>query len=118
MTSKLIITLSALTLVIGQGIIFANEGHDHGGGKHSMTGTKTMMDNQMSGETTKAVEVGNKICPISGDKIEMDGEMGNPGKYEYNGKTYNFCCPMCIKDFKKDPEKFSKIAEEEIKLSE
>ena len=57
-----------------------------------------------------AVEVGNKICPVSGEKIES---MGEGVKYEYNGKIYNFCCPMCLKDFKKDPEKYSKIAEEE-----
>ncbi len=59
-----------------------------------------------------AVEVGNKICPVSGEKIES---MGEGVKYEYNGKIYNFCCPMCLKDFKKDPEKYSKIAEESVK---
>ena len=59
----------------------------------------------------KSVEVGNQICPVSGNKV---GEMGEIVKYEYNGKIYNLCCPACIKDFKKDPEKYSKIAEEEI----
>ncbi len=66
----------------------------------------------------KSIEVGNKICPVSGNKIPAPGEKGEMGeavKYEYNGKIYNLCCPMCIKDFKKDPEKFSKIAEDEVK---
>ena len=56
------------------------------------------------------VEVGNKFCPVSKEKV---GEMGEGVKFEYNGKIYNLCCPMCKKDFAKDPEKYSKIAEEE-----
>ena len=63
----------------------------------------------------KPVEVGNKICPVSGQKV---GEMGEVVKYEYNGKVYNLCCKMCAKDFKKDPEKYSKTAEEEVKQQE
>ena len=42
-----------------------------------------------------------------------DGKMGELVKYEYQGKIYNLCCKMCIKDFKNDPEKYSKIAEEQ-----
>ena len=57
------------------------------------------------------VLVGNKICPVSGEKV---GEMGKVETYEYNGKVYNLCCTMCAKDFKKDPEKYSKIAEDEV----
>jgi Cu+-exporting ATPase len=29
-------------------------------------------------------------------------------KYEYEGKTYYFCCPGCIDQFKADPEKYIK----------
>jgi YHS domain-containing protein len=60
--------------------------------------------------------VGNKVCPVSGEKISAPGEAGAMGeaiKYEYNGKIYNLCCPMCVKDFKKNPEKYSKVAEDE-----
>ena len=65
----------------------------------------------------KAVEVGNKICPVSGEKIPAPSEksaMGEAVKYEYNGKIYNLCCPMCVKDFKGNPEKYSKIADDEV----
>jgi YHS domain-containing protein len=62
---------------------------------------------------TKAVEVGNKVCPVSGEKIE-EGAMGGPVKVEHNGKIYNLCCSMCKGDFIKNPEKFSKIADEEV----
>ena len=60
----------------------------------------------------QAVEVGNKICPVSGNKV---GEMAPPVKIEYNGKVYNLCCSMCVKTFKSDPEKYSKVAEDEVK---
>ncbi len=57
------------------------------------------------------VEVGNKICPISGEKI---GGMGKAEKIEYKGKVYNLCCPMCKKDFLKDPEAAIKKIEEQM----
>ena len=60
-------------------------------------------------EANKPIEVGNKICPVSKEKV---GQMGEIVTYEYNGKVYNLCCKMCIKDFNKDPESFSKKAEE------
>ena len=91
-------------------------------GQHQMP-DGTMMDNgdmskgQMDSESTKAVEVGNKICPVSGEKIpapDEKGAMGEAVKYEYNGKIYNLCCSMCVKDFKRNPEKYSKIADEEV----
>ncbi len=70
--------------------------------------------------SAKAVEVGNKICPVSRDAIPVPGEKGtmgdNPVKVEYKGKIYNLCCPMCVKDFKNDPAKYSKIAEEQAKV--
>ena len=56
-----------------------------------------------STEQVKGTEsVGNKICPVSGDKIDEKTK----ATYEYNGKIYNFCCPMCVEEFKKDPEKY------------
>ncbi len=60
--------------------------------------------------TQNAKEVGNKICPVTGEKV---GETGPVVQHEYQGKLYNFCCKMCLKDFDKDPAKYSKVAEEE-----
>jgi cytochrome c oxidase subunit 2 len=49
------------------------------------------------------------ICSVMGGKINKEYS------YNYQGKAYYFCCPMCIEKFKKDPEKYiSKI--KEIKL--
>lgn len=59
--------------------------------------------------TQETVNVGNKICPVSGEKIDEKLKV----TYEYQGKVYNFCCAMCIDAFKKDPEKYIKKIEEE-----
>jgi YHS domain-containing protein len=64
----------------------------------------------------KAVDVGNKTCPVSKELVvKNDMKDSKPEFMEYNGKIYHLCCPMCIKDFKKHPEKYSKIAEDEAK---
>jgi len=85
------------------------------------TGNMQMNSMQMNKETAvsattatesakKAEDVGNKICPVSGEKIAEKTK----ATYEYQGKIYNFCCPMCIDEFKKDPEKYIKKVEEEL----
>jgi cytochrome c oxidase subunit II len=40
------------------------------------------------------------ICPV------MGGAATKEYFHEYQGKTYYFCCPSCIEEFKKDPEKY------------
>lgn len=50
----------------------------------------------------KAVAVGNRICPVTGEKIDKNSEV----TYEYKGKVYSFCCRGCIVEFSKDPEKY------------
>ena len=116
MKSKLIIFVFVV-LLSNSNYVFAHEGMKHDEGMESMDHAKGSMMGQQKGTETnsKAVEVGNKICPVSGDKIPVPGEKGTMGdepvKYEYNGKIYNLCCKMCVKDFKKNPKKYSKIAE-------
>jgi len=75
----------------------------------------SMMDGAMTAEgTTRApMQVGNAICPISGELISGVGE-GNGVQIEHEGKIYNVCCKFCAKDFKKDPEKFSKVIEQNL----
>ena len=55
-----------------------------------------------------AQDVNNKICPVIGNEISE----GSKVTYEYEGKIYHFCCPMCIEEFKKDPQKYIKKIEE------
>lgn len=65
----------------------------------------------ITAEAQKTVQVGNKLCPVSGEKV---GDMGEPVPYEYKGKVYHLCCAMCAKEFDADPEKYSKIADDEV----
>jgi YHS domain-containing protein len=58
-----------------------------------------------------AVDAGNKICPVSQEKIDENLK----ATYEYEGKIYNFCCAACIEEFKKDPQEYIKKVEEELK---
>lgn len=57
------------------------------------------------------MNVGNKICPVSGEKIDEKMK----ATYEYEGKVYNFCCASCVEEFKKDPDKYIKKVDEELK---
>ena len=61
--------------------------------------------------TTAPVKVNNTICPVTGNVVNMK----DPVTVEYNGKVYNLCCSMCPALFKANPEKYSKIAEEQAK---
>lgn len=45
------------------------------------------------------------ICPTSGEEFVVSAD--SP-KYEYQGKTYYFCCGGCDAEFAKDPQKFLK----------
>lgn len=60
---------------------------------------------------TQATELNNKICPVSGEKIDEKTKVA----YEYEGKIYNFCCQMCIDEFKNDPQKYIDKVKEELK---
>ncbi len=43
-------------------------------------------------------------CPVSGEKL--DGDMGKPYVFIYQGQEVKLCCQNCKKDFDKDPNKF------------
>jgi YHS domain-containing protein len=57
-----------------------------------------------SGQVAAAERV-NQLCPVSGDKLGAAGKFS----YDYQGKTYGFCCLKCVKVFKKNPEKYSGV---------
>lgn len=77
-------------------VILSCYGYSYGDGDH------------MHKETTQ-IESSVGICPVLHEPALKDYS------YVYEGKTYYFCCSMCIEEFKKDPQKYiSKI--KEIKL--
>ena len=69
--------------------------------RDAQTGVSLVANNQ---------EVGNKICPVTGEKIDEKEKV----TYEYQGKIYNFCCSACPIEFKKDPDKYIKIIGKEM----
>jgi YHS domain-containing protein len=60
--------------------------------------------------SSKAVNVGNKICPVTDEKIDENAKV----TYEYQGKIYNFCCAACPEEFKKDPDKYIQKVNKEL----
>ena len=43
------------------------------------------------------------VCIVSDEKL---GDMGEPEVLHYKGREIKFCCPDCVKSFKKDPQKY------------
>ena len=77
-------------------VILSCYGYSYGNGDHLHK--ETMQIEQNAG-----------ICPVLHEPASKEYS------YVYEGKTYYFCCPMCIEEFKKNPQKYiSKI--KEIKL--
>jgi YHS domain-containing protein len=54
-----------------------------------------------------AKEANQTKCPVLGNSV-------NKNIYtDYNGKRIYFCCPPCVQEFKKNPEKYMKQFEKE-----
>lgn len=100
-----------VALLLCSGFVFASEEHDHDEHEGLVMEYEDSMREHRDENESIAINVGNKICPVSGESIEGMGELI---PLEYNGKIYNLCCKMCAKSFKKDPEKYIKIIEESM----
>jgi YHS domain-containing protein len=46
-------------------------------------------------------------CPVSGEKL--NGDMGAPYVFVYQGQEVKLCCKGCKKDFDKNPDKYLKL---------
>ena len=90
-TIRMVIAASILLLVGGQAAIAQDASEE----------TKAVA------AVSKPVDVGNKICPVTGEKIDEKTGV----TYEYKGKIYHFCCAACIGEFKKDPQTYIKKIE-------
>jgi YHS domain-containing protein len=101
--------LAVFTLV-SSGVVFAMSCHDTS--DDSKSGHNYAAQDTNSSVKSEIIDVGNKICPVTGEQIDET----NKATHEYKGKIYNFCCPKCIKTFKKDPEKYIKKVDETINV--
>ena len=118
MYNKVLMFLVAGIFVLGiSKLSFAMMCGEHSGHKkiaqtETETGTQTQAEADTQALPKETVNAGNKICPVSGEKIDE----ATRATYKYEGKIYNFCCPMCIDEFKKDPEKYIKKIEQELQV--
>ena len=99
---KRIVMVLAVVIFFIAPFVFAQS--EHPGHEHGMMENSDTQDEQEG-----LIDIGNKICPVSGEEINEDIK----ATYEYEGKIYNFCCAMCIDAFKADPEQYIKKIEEE-----
>jgi YHS domain-containing protein len=64
------------------------------------TDAKDSKDTKKKDEKPKKEVELNTKCPVSGDDADKTITQ------EYKGRTIAFCCEDCVKDFKKDPQKY------------
>lgn len=110
------ILTTLLAVAVTTGISYAMVCHGQGqtqqiaqqeSSEHNTTG----LDAVTKATPKVPVNVGNKICPVSGEKIDEKLK----ADYEYQGKVYNLCCSACTEEFKKDPQKYIKKVDDELK---
>ncbi len=66
--------------------------------------------NNQREKTELSYNIGNLfICPVSGEKIEINKDTP---RLKYNDKTYYFCCTKCLEQFKKETDKYLKGSDE------
>lgn len=104
MSRKIVVTVTA-ALIIGTGalspaVMYGESTFQLTANEHHM---KAATDEP--GKTEQKINkenAGNETCPVSGEAIDEKTKV----TYEYKGKIYSFCCPDCVEEFKKDPEKY------------
>ena len=70
--------------------------------KAPATAPSTQPADKSSGVGDKDKKPINKFCAVEQENpIDAKG-----GTYLYKGKVIGFCCPDCVDEFKKDPEKY------------
>ena len=89
-TNRIISLTAALVAALISTTAFAHEGEDHAkGGASGLPKTYPL-----------------KTCVVSDDKL---GAHGKVVKVSHDGTDVYLCCKDCVKDFNKDPDKFTKM---------
>lgn len=65
------------------------------------TAPSTQPSTQPSAQDVKQMNFANKNCAVN-----QTEEIDKKTSYVFEGKKIGFCCPDCIDDFKKDPQKY------------
>ncbi len=103
----------ASCVVLAAGLALAGCGGKSETPKPSMPTTHATSAMPMTTPAATAPVIAQKICPV------MPGNPINPAVYvDYNGRRIYFCCNMCPPIFNKDPEKYIKIVDEQLKAAQ
>jgi YHS domain-containing protein len=86
--------VAALLVVVGQSRAVAGGCGGCGGGEP---------------EADSKVVVAQKTCPVMGGAVNKEIFV------DYNGRRIYFCCNGCPETFKKDPAKYLKIVDKQLK---
>ena len=89
-TNRIISLTAALAAALLTTAAIAHDGEDHGKGGAS--------------DVPKTYPL--KTCVVSKEKL---GEHGKAVKVSHDGTDVYLCCKDCVKDFNKDPDKFTKM---------
>jgi YHS domain-containing protein len=73
----------------------------------SMSCCSGMSTTALADATTNAIPDKLATCPVSGEKL--NGDMGAPYVFVYQGQEIKLCCKSCKKDFDKTPDKYVKL---------
>ena len=84
--------LLAIAIVLIASFSASAQMHEHG---------KMNPAQKMESKEMKKADYPIDQCPICGGKL---GAMGEPVKYDHNGREIQFCSDGCISAFQKDPE--------------
>lgn len=94
-------SILVLALIFGLPVIgLAEEDHSMG----SMSGDRVSLESikaQPSEGKEGVVELNNKLCPVSGDKVS------GKDAFVHEGVNYQICCPMCVGKFKNNLGKYA-----------
>lgn len=102
-------TLSVLLVGLAAGCTGAREQspqHDHRDHGHDASSASPSPASSSQPELRKIAPSAGyplKTCVVSGDRLDA---MGEPSAYSYGGTEVQFCCPDCVDEFKKDPDKY------------
>jgi YHS domain-containing protein len=101
---KTLLTVATLALLAGAPALVRAGDMDNMPGMN-MSGMNDQTNIPAAGTNAPVKPYPFKYCLTSGEKL---GEMGKPITTNYLGQEIKFCCPDCVKDFKKDPDKYVK----------
>jgi YHS domain-containing protein len=93
-TNILTVLAAAVLLGTSPNLVRADEGE-----KHDKSAKKETAD----AKSAKSYPL--DTCVVSGEKLEHDGK---PYVFKHKGQEVKLCCKDCLKDFKKDPDKYVK----------